>query len=390
MLLGDELDSPRGRIYLMKDMLEKGGAPSPDVVKHVDRCLSCLSCMTTCPSGVNYMHLVDHARNHINKHYKRPLPDRLMRILLGYLMPRPVMFRRAMIGARIARPFHNIIKALGFSRLAASLALVPPKAASPEPIGRPGVYPALVAKRGRVALLQGCVQSVTDPQINAATIRLLTRLGFEVVVAKGESCCGSLTHHMGREAEAHGFAKRNIDQWITANIDHVIVTASGCGTTIKDYGFMLKHDAVYAAKAKDISARTLDITELLSTLKLDQLPNQNLRVVYHSACSMQHGQKITNAPVQLLQLAGFDVATVPESHLCCGSAGTYNMLQPEIAEQLRDRKLKNIATTSPDIIAAGNLGCITQLQSGLGKPMLHTIELLDWAYGGPKPKALTQ
>ncbi len=388
VLLGDELDSPRGRIYLMKEMLEKGGAPAPDVVKHVDRCLSCLSCMTTCPSGVNYMHLVDTARNHIEANYTRPLPERLMRNVLGYLMPRPKIFAWAMVGARVAKPFRATLQALGFKRLAASLALVSARPATQETLGLPGTYPAVGTAKGRVGLLRGCVQSVTDPGINAAAIRLITRLGYEVVVTAGESCCGSITHHMGREHDAHAYARRVIDQWTEAKLDHVIITASGCGTTIKDYGFMLKHDAAYAAKAAAISAKTLDVTEFLSRLDLPQQPAKLKRIAYHSACSMQHGQKIIQAPISLLKTAGFDVVTVPEGHLCCGSAGTYNMLQPEIAGQLKQRKLKNIASTEPDIIATGNLGCITQLQDGLGKPILHTIELLDWAFGGPAPKAL--
>ena len=388
VLLGDELDSPRGRIYLMKEMLEKGGPPSPDVVKHVDRCLSCLSCMTTCPSGVNYMHLVDTARNHIEATYTRALPERLMRNVLGYLMPRPRLFAWAMVGARLARPFAGVVQSLGFKRLAAALDLTPSRPAMQEPLGLPGTYAAIGKVRGRVGLLRGCVQSVTDPGINAAAIRLLTRLGFDVVVTAGESCCGSITHHMGREHEAHGYARRVIDQWTDAKLDHVIITASGCGTTIKDYGFMLKQDVDYAAKAATISAKTLDVTELLARLDLPQQAIKNLKVTYHSACSMQHGQKITQAPIALLQRAGFDVVAVPEGHLCCGSAGTYNMLQPEIASQLKQRKLGYIKSTSPDIIAAGNLGCITQLQDGLGKPMLHTVELLDWAFGGPKPLAL--
>jgi glycolate oxidase iron-sulfur subunit len=388
VLLGDELDSPRGRIYLMKDMLEKGGSPSPDVVKHVDRCLSCLSCMTTCPSGVNYMHLVDHARAHIEEHYTRPFPERLMRNILGYVMPRPEIFKWAMVGGRVAKPFRRALENLGFKRLSAALALVPDRPATQEPLGLPGTYKSEGQHRGRVGLLRGCVQSVTDPGINAATIRLLTRLGFDVVVTQGESCCGSLTHHMGREHEANGYARRMIDQWTDAGLDHIIITSSGCGTVVKDYGFMLRHDSHYAEKAKAISAKTRDITEFLATLSLPQQPQKNLRVAYHSACSMQHGQKITQAPITLLQAAGFDVVTVPEGHLCCGSAGTYNMLQPEIASQLRTRKLDNIASTKPDIIASGNLGCMTQLKSGLNVPMLHTIELLDWAHGGPTPKAL--
>jgi glycolate oxidase iron-sulfur subunit len=388
VLLGDELDSPRGRIYLMKNMLEKNSTPTADEVKHVDRCLSCLSCMTTCPSGVNYMHLVDHARNYIEARYQRPLPERLMRNLLGFVMPRPRVFAVAMGGGRLLRPFANVFEKLGFKRIAAALALVPKQSAPAEPLGLPGSYPALGEKRGRVGLLRGCVQSVSAPNINAAAIRLLTRLGFEVEVQDGESCCGSLTHHMGRENEAHGYAKRLIDQWHSAQLDNIIITASGCGTTIKDYGFMLKHDVEYAAKAASVSAKTLDIVEFLERLNLPQQPTKKLKVTYHSACSMQHGQKITQAPVNLLRGAGFEVAAVPEGHLCCGSAGTYNMMQPDIAAQLKDRKLKNIASTQPDLIVTGNLGCITQLQSGTAVSILHTVEVLDWCYGGPLPQTL--
>jgi glycolate oxidase iron-sulfur subunit len=390
VLLGDELDSPRGRIYLMKDMLETQAKPTAEVVKHVDRCLSCLSCMTTCPSGVNYMHLVDTARSYIEEHHKRPYAERMMRNVLALVMPRPKLFAWAMVGGRVARPFASSLKSLGFSRLAAALALVPPRPVGQEKVGLPGTYAAQGQRRGRVALLRGCVQSVTDPGINAATIRLLTRLGFEVVVTAGESCCGSITHHMGKEQDALSRARRTIDQWAAANVDHIIITASGCGTTIKEFGHMFKDDSAYATKAADVAARAKDITEFLAVLDLPQLPAKSLRVTYHSACSMQHGQKVTQAPVALLQRAGFTVSSPAEGHLCCGSAGTYNMLQPEIASQLKERKIKNITATSPDVIVAGNLGCITQLQDGLGKPMCHTIELLDWAYGGPMPMVLRE
>jgi glycolate oxidase iron-sulfur subunit len=390
VLLGDELDSPRGRIYLMKDMLEQQKTPTADVVKHIDRCLSCLSCMTTCPSGVNYMHLVDTARAHIEKNFKRPLPERLLRDILALVMPRPWLFRWAMVGGRVAKPFRSMLDRTGFKRLAAALSLVPGRPAMAEPLGLPGTYAAQGPRKGRVGLLRGCVQSVTDPQINAATIRLLTRFGYDVVVTAGESCCGSITHHMGKETDASARAHRTIVQWQSAKVDYIVVTASGCGTTIKDYGHMFRSDAHIASDAAEISRKTLDITELLTRLDLPALPTQNLRVAYHSACSMQHGQKITQAPMTLLQRAGFTVASPIENHLCCGSAGTYNMLQPEIASQLKARKQANIRRTNPDVIAAGNLGCMTQLQGGLDAPIVHTIELLDWAYGGPKPLKLEE
>ncbi len=385
VLLGDELDSPRGRIYLIKNMLEKGEAATAETVKHVDRCLSCLSCMTTCPSGVNFMHLVDHARVHIENTYKRPIFERLMRNVLGYVMPRPNLFRLALIGAKLVRPLGAT---LGSKKISALLDLVPKELQPPMRFGAAGTYAALGQRRGRVALLMGCVQSVLDPGINAATIRLLTRLGFEVVVSGEEACCGSLTHHMGKEADALARAKRSIDQWTRANVDAVIITVSGCGTTIKDYGHMLRLDGEYAEKAKAISAKAKDVTEFLVELNLPK-QDMKLRVAYHAACSIQHGQQIKSQPLSLLRGAGFDVVEVPEGHLCCGSAGTYNIMQPEIASKLRDRKVVNILSTQPHAIATGNIGCMTQIGSATAIPILHTVELLDWAYGGPKPEKLS-
>jgi glycolate dehydrogenase iron-sulfur subunit len=387
-LLGDELDSPRGRIYLIKNMLERGEAASAETVKHIDRCLSCLSCMTTCPSGVNYMHLIDDARAHVERTYRRPAADRLLRTLLAFLMPRPALFRLALKAARLSLPIGSI---LGSSRISALFKLVPDRIESEELPGEDGTYPALGEKRARVALLKGCVQSVIEPSINAATIRLLNRYGVEVVVTEGETCCGSLTHHMGKEADALARAKRMIDAWTEANIDAVVITASGCGTTIKDYGHMFRLDPINADKARAISARAFDITEYLSKLGLPAAtPPRPLRLAYHSACSMQHGQKITREPKSLLSAAGFDVTDVPEGHLCCGSAGTYNILQPEIAARLRDRKIANIESVKPDAIATGNIGCITQIASGTKIPIVHTVELLDWAHGGPEPPRLRQ
>ena len=387
VLLGDELDSPRGRIYLIKNMLEKNEAATKETVKHIDRCLSCLSCMTTCPSGVNYMHLIDQARVHVEKTYRRPLPEKLLRAVLGFAMPRPRMFRLALALSKFALPFSKVISRLGLNRVEALLALVPTKPTPTEKLGSPGTYPAEGTKRGRVALLMGCVQSVIEPSINAATIRLLTRLGYEVVVSAGETCCGSLTHHMGKEADAIWRARRNVHHWANARVEAVIITASGCGTTIKDYGFMLRFDPIYAARAAVISAKAKDIVEFLSGVELPSA-SQTLRVTYHSACSMQHGQNMGTKAQTLLRNAGFKVRDIPEGHLCCGSAGTYNIMQPEIATKLRDRKIENIKSTNPQVIATGNIGCITQLATGMQTPILHTIELLDWAYGGPKPEKI--
>ena len=387
VLLGDELDSPRGRIYLIKNMLEKNEPATTETVKHIDRCLSCLSCMTTCPSGVNYMHLIDQARAHVEETYKRPIVERLLRRVLAFTMPRPKLFNLTLSLARMAKPLTKLVSSLGMTRIAALLSLVPAKAATAESLGSPHTYPARDEKKGRVALLMGCVQSVIDPAINGATIRLLTRQGYEVVVCAEEACCGSLTHHMGFEADSLARARRSVDQWTDARVDAVIVTASGCGTTIKDYGFMLRLDPAYASKAAAISAKAKDIVEFLGGLHLPPT-NIKLRVAYHSACSMQHGQKLGTQAQSLLRRAGFEVHDVPEGHLCCGSAGTYNILQPEIATKLRDRKIANIQSTNPQVIATGNIGCISQIAAGTTIPILHTIELLDWAHGGQRPEKL--
>jgi glycolate oxidase iron-sulfur subunit len=394
LLLGDELDSPRGRIYLVKDMLENGKPANAEVVKHIDRCLSCLSCMTTCPSGVHYMHLIDHARSHVEETYTRPWHDRLIRQVLASILPYPGRFRLALAGAFFGRPLRPILARLPVvgARLDAMLTLAP-ATVPPRSQARQGqVFPVEGKRQKRVAILTGCAQPVLRPSINDATLRLLNRLGVEVVLPKGEGCCGALVHHMGREHEGHGFAKANIDAWMAEadgeGLDAIIITASGCGTTIKDYGHMLRNDPVYAAKAARVSALARDITEFLSGMEMPPCSDMGMTVAYHSACSMQHGQKITDAPKNLLKQAGFKVKDVPESHICCGSAGVYNILQPEIAGQLRERKVKNIERTRPDLIATGNIGCMTQIGKGTSLPIVHTVELLDWAMGGPMPEDL--
>ena len=397
VLLGDELDSPRGRIYLIKEMLEKDKPPTAEVVKHIDRCLSCLSCMTTCPSGVNYMHLVDQARVRIENEYARPLPERLLRAVLAFVLPRPKLFRLSMILARLARPFAALLpgSAPGAAtpsfvrRIKAMLALAP--SSLPPPGAAAGsVFPAMGERRGRVALLQGCAQQVLAPRINQAAINLLTRHGIEVVLVADDQCCGALTHHMGDDADALARARHNVSAWMReagANgLDAILVTTSGCGTVIKDYGYMLREDRDYADPAAKVSGLARDITEYVASLDLPAPQGRSdLVVAYHSACSLQHGQKITALPKDLLSKNGFVVKDVPESHLCCGSAGTYNILQPDIANRLRDRKVANIASVKPDMIAAGNIGCMVQIAGGTSVPVVHTIELLDWATGGPRP-----
>jgi glycolate oxidase iron-sulfur subunit len=447
VLLGDELDSPRGRIYLIKDMLEGNRPATAEVVRHVDRCLSCLSCMTTCPSGVNYMHLVDHARAYIEDSYTRPWHDRALRAVLARVLPKPGLFRAALIAARLARPLAALLprsapppepppsepphappsqpphapplpgphapplprlralplprlralplrrlRALPLRRLRAMLELAPAALPPAGASARPAIHPAEGARRGRVALLTGCAQTVLAPAINEATIRLLTRLGIEVVVAEGVGCCGALTHHMGRHAEAMHAARAAIAGWhreiAGEGLDAIVINTSGCGTTVKDYGFMFRAEpSPWRARAEAVSALATDITEYLARIGYTATrPPSGLRAAYHAACSLQHGQRVTAAPKDLLRAAGFVVLEPRDAHLCCGSAGTYNILQPDIAGRLRDRKLQTIAALQPDLIAAGNIGCLTQLGGTL--PAIHTIELLDWMAGGPEPARL--
>jgi glycolate oxidase iron-sulfur subunit len=386
--LGNELDSPRGRIYLIKDMLENDKPASKEVATHIDRCLSCLSCVTTCPSGVDYMHLVDQARVRIEKTYRRPFADRLVRELLAQILPYRRRFRLALRLARLARLFVPMLRGFGTvgTRLETMLQLAPERLPAKTHM-RPGVsFTPEGVRRSRVALLNGCAQAVLDPGINIAAVRLLSRFGVEVVFAKGEACCGSLVHHMGRDDQARRLARANIDAWIDEidgeGLDAILTTTSGCGTTIKDYGHVFRDDPAYARKAARVAALALDVTEYLHHLDLP--PGErgsDLIVAYHSACSLQHGQRVTTLPKILLKKAGFEVRDIPEGHICCGSAGTYNILQPEIAQRLRDRKVRNIDTVAPDVIATGNIGCITQIASGTIVPVLHTVELLDWAYG---------
>jgi glycolate oxidase iron-sulfur subunit len=394
LLLGDELDSPRGRIYLMKQMLEEDRPATSQEVKHIDRCLSCLACMTTCPSGVHYMHLVDQGRAHIERTYRRPFLDRLIRNALAATIPEPGRFRAAIALSRLGRPLAPVLRRIpGLKPMAAMLDLAPRRLAPRSAAARRGVHPPDGERRARMVLLTGCVQDVLEPSINAATIRLLNRLGVEVVVPEAMGCCGSATQHMGKVDDANARARRNIDAWIAEmdgeGLDAIVANASGCGTTLKEYGHMLRLDPAYAEKAERVSTLSRDISEVLLSLgAAEAAAPRRLRVAYHSPCSMQHGQQVRTEPKTLLAAAGFEVVDVPEGHICCGSAGTYNILQPEIASQLRARKVANIEKTAPDIIATGNLGCITQIASGTGLPIVHTVELLDWAHGGPEPAAL--
>lgn len=392
ILLGDERDSPRGRIYLMKDMFEGGRDASDEVAFHIDRCLSCLSCVTTCPSGVDYMHLVDLARAHIEETHKRPLKERLVRRMLAAVVPDPNRFSLALRLSALGRPFKGLFRLIGLKEIGAMLDLSR-QAGRIGKIVEPGVIPAKGRRKKRVALLTGCAQQPLRPSINAATIRLLTQHGVEVVVAEGQACCGALVHHMGHEDAATEAVRRNVDAWSDLMrhepLDAIVVNASGCGTMVKDYGYLLSRDEGYRERAEKIASLTKDITEFMAEIGMNAPERwSDLRIAYHSACSMQHGQRIIFPPKTLLEQAGFNVVDIPEGHICCGSAGTYNILQPELADELRERKISNIESVAPDIVAAGNIGCITQLAGSSRIPVVHTVELLDWALGGPCPDGL--
>lgn len=392
-LTGDERDGPRGRIYLIKEMLEAGGAAGPEVTHHLDRCLTCLSCMTTCPSGVDYLHLSDIARTRIQNTAKRPLYDRLLRWVLAKILPHPERFAIALKMARFGKFMTPLFRTFEKGRpLAAMLELSPFRSPAPSDLKGGEHFAATGLRRARVLLFQGCAQQLLAARINEAAIRLMTRHGIEVVIADDEGCCGALSLHMGREDEARKFASRNILSWYnTANragIDAIVITASGCGSVIRDYGHQMARTQV-AAQAARVSDMAMDITAFLESMPLDDPDTpMGLKVAWHPPCSLQHGQKIKDAPAGMLSRAGFDVLMPADSHLCCGSAGVYNILQPRIADQLLANKQKNISETGADVIATANIGCMTQLAKSKKLPVVHVVELLDWATGGAKPESL--
>lgn len=390
-VLDDEFDSPRGRIYLIKEMLESERKPDRKTVKYIDRCLSCLACMSTCPSSVHYMHLVDHAREYIEENYQRPLFDRGLRWTLAQILPYPGRFRLAMRWAQLIKPLALVMPWAIRGKIRHMMEFVPKKLPSPSMNDKPQVFPAIGVRKHRVALMTGCAQKALNTDINDATIRILRRHGCEVVVAHGVGCCGALTHHMGKSRASHAAAARNIRALMKevngAGLDAVVINTSGCGTMVKDYGHIFRNEAL-ADEAATISTLTKDITEVLSDIELDHKVTPGLRVAYHATCSLQFGQRIRFAPKKLLKAAGFTVLEPRDSHTCCGSAGTYNLLQPEVSGQLKARKVKTLETGAPDAIAAGNIGCMIQIGSGTRVPVVHTVELLDWVTGGPMPRAL--
>ena len=388
---GDELEGPRGRIYLIKDMLENNKPANKKIAKHIDSCLSCYSCMTTCPSGVNYMHLIDHGRNHVEETYKRPFLDRTFRNILSFVLPKPNIFLILAIASKVIKPFSFLLPQF----IKNSLNLMPNRIPSKKLKSQKVYSPKNNKIVSRVALLTGCVQRVIAPEINEATIRLLNRQNVEVVVMPDVECCGSLNHHLGKKDLARISFVKNIESWhqeyLDNGLDAIISNTSGCGTTLKDYGHIFKNDKDFKKKAKKISDLTKDITEYLhENLKLNyqNTEEKNYKVAYHSACSMQHGQKIHDQPKELISKTGSEVLEIPEGHRCCGSAGTYNILHQKMAKSLLRNKVKNIEKVSPDFISTGNVGCITQISTGTRIPIIHTVELLDWFTGGPKPYKL--
>jgi len=331
------------------------------------------------------MHLVDHARVHIEETYSRPLADRVLREVLARVLPYPARMRAALGLARVGKPFAGLLWGNNqvFGRLRAMLSLAPGKMPAAQNLAGTVHRPAGAVK-GRVALLAGCAQQALAPSINLATIELLNRLGVEVVVPAEAGCCGALVHHMGRHEAALEAARRNVAAW--GDFDAVVVNTSGCGTVVKDYGFLLRHDAMAEAAVR-VSAKALDISEYLLSIYEPSRAAPGMVVAYHAACSLQHGQRVTGAPKSLLRKAGFTVVEPKDGHLCCGSAGTYNIMQPEIAASLRRRKLDTLKAKAPDVIAAGNIGCLTQL-AGDGVPTVHMVELLNWMAGGAKPAGM--
>ena len=392
VITGDERDSPRGRIWMMRDFLEQDSPADSRLQYHLDRCLTCLSCMTTCPSGVDYMHLVDIGREKLDSHTTRPLADRIIRWLLRMTVPQASRFHLALHAARLAKPFSFMLP----KRLKAMLSLVPATSYRLDPIGKTdSLYANNKATPVRcVMLLAGCAQRAIDPEINAATVRLLNRFGVDVLVRQNAACCGALAHHISAHDQVKQTMRQTADAWRkeieAGTIDAIVVNTSGCGTQLKDYAGLLADDPNYADIGKQISALSMDISELLASLdKLPQNASNGLVVAYHAACSLQHGQRVIDAPKQLLKGAGFTIVNPAEAHLCCGSAGVYNVLQPDLSQQLQARKQAALNATGADLVAAGNLGCINQLSSA-NMPICHTVQLLDWAYGGPTPMAITQ
>ena len=380
VLLGDERDGPRGRIVLMQNMLEKGGAPDAETVLHVDRCLSCLACRTACPSSVDYARLVDEARTHIQTTYRRPFADKMLRWLIATVMPRPTLTRLGLFLARLFSPVLFLLPGrLGAMARVGAQARFQPAAAPLRPI---------LPNARRIALMPGCVQAALAPDIDAAVTRVLARRGIELVPLEGAGCCGSLVHHLGRSEDAKNWARRAIEAFERAEFEGVLITATGCSAHMKDLTHLFLDDPLWLPRARALATASRDFLDLATPGA--PAPPRSLRVAWHAACSLQNGLKLAGKGEKLLAAAGFDVVAIPEGHLCCGSAGTYSILQPEIAGALRSRKLDNIALAEPDIVASSNFPCLNHLSGADAPPFVHLAELIDWAEGGPIPVALAE
>ncbi|HEV2563324.1 MAG TPA: glycolate oxidase subunit GlcF [Rhizomicrobium sp.] len=373
VLLGDERDSPRGRIVMMQRMLEEGGAPSPETVLHVDRCLSCLGCRTACPSSVDYARLVDQARAHIETHHRRPLDEQLTRWFIATVLTRPAIARA---GITLAKIFTPIAK-----RLPGKLGAMALKAMTMRSGKSQAAIPETDSNAPRIALMPGCVQAALAPQIDEAAARVLARRGLSLTPLEGAGCCGALAHHLGRSAEAKAWARRAIAAFERGgDFEAVLISATGCAAHLQDYPHLFADEPEWKMRAAAFAARVKDFSLLASPRAAN--PPRRLRVAYQQACSLQNGLRLLGQGEALIAAAGHEVLAIPESHLCCGSAGSYSILQPEIAEALRERKLENIRSVKPDIVVSGNIGCMSHLSGEGGPPILHLAELLDWSEGG--------
>ncbi|QCS64722.1 glycolate oxidase subunit GlcF [Achromobacter denitrificans] len=389
VLDGEELDSPRGRIALAREVLSGAAAPSPAAVRHLDRCLSCLSCETTCAAGVSYRDVIDGAREAIEQSGVRPLPQRLLRSALARVLTTPALLRPALAAGRLLRGAAGRLG--GPLGALASLSSAPGLAALARR-GEPDLEPPADATR-RVALLDGCAQSVLGAEINASALRLLARGGVAVVPVPGVQCCGALELHMGRREAAVKHMTQAVRSWSAAleagHIDAIVSTTSGCGSVIKRYEELLSDRPDLSARVKRVVDAVTDITQIAAGLPLSASgAAQGLAVSYHDACSLKHGLKLERPPRRALGKLGLDVRDIAESHLCCGSAGTYNILEPAIANRLGQRKAAHASAGHPDVIAAGNMGCLVQMSRFTPVPVAHTVQLLDWATGGPPPRGL--
>jgi glycolate oxidase iron-sulfur subunit len=371
LILGDELDSPRGRIYLMKQMLE-GATVTQKTLVHLDRCLTCRNCETTCPSGVQYGRLIDIGRKIAEEKVSRPLPQKLQRKALAKFLPQARLFGGALKLGRMAKPY-----------LPDALAQKIPPLPSTLP---PSPFPLPAKHARKMLVLAGCVQPALAPQINAAAEQVLDAIGISLFAAEAAGCCGAVNFHLNFQEDGLIAMRRNIDAWwphIEGGVEAIVMSASGCGVTVKEYGHYLKHDPAYAEKAARVSALTRDLSEVLlqeeATLRewlVRRETMQPRRVSFHAPCTLQHGQKITGVVEALLTLAGHSIMPVGESHLCCGSAGTYSLLEPKISAQLLARKIGNLDQPQPEVIATANIGCLAHLQSGTQTPVRHWVELL--------------